>query len=72
MPRCPLRRGQPLPRREPDALADSFVAELGERCGIIKAGASYHHLTPFEERAFEAAAAVALSNTEQRWVEVTP
>jgi phosphotriesterase-related protein len=40
----------------PDALADSFVAELGERCGIIKAGASYHHLTPFEERAFEAAA----------------
>ena len=47
----------PYRAAEPDALADSFVAELGERCGIIKAGASYHHLTPFEERAFEAAAA---------------
>jgi predicted metal-dependent phosphotriesterase family hydrolase len=38
------------------ALADRFVSELGDRCGIIKAGASYHHLTAFEEKAFEAAA----------------
>jgi 5-phospho-D-xylono-1,4-lactonase len=38
-----------------DALADRFVADL-ERCGIVKVGASYHHLTPFEARAFAAAA----------------
>jgi phosphotriesterase-related protein len=40
-----------------DELADRFAAELAERCGVIKAGASYHHLTPFEEKAFEAVAA---------------
>jgi 5-phospho-D-xylono-1,4-lactonase len=40
-----------------DALADQFAGELRERCGVIKAGASYHHLTPFEEKALEAAAA---------------
>jgi len=40
-----------------DALADLFVSELADRCGVIKAGASYHHLTAFEELAFEAAAA---------------
>lgn len=40
-----------------DELAERFVEELGARCGVIKAGASYHHLTPFEEKAFEAAAA---------------
>ena len=39
------------------ALADRFVTELGERCGIVKVGASYHHVTPFEATAFEAAAA---------------
>jgi 5-phospho-D-xylono-1,4-lactonase len=39
-----------------DVLADRFVADL-ERCGIIKVGASYHHLTPFEAKAFAAAAA---------------
>jgi phosphotriesterase-related protein len=38
-------------------LSDQFEAELSDRCGVIKAGASYHHLTPFEEKAFEAAAA---------------
>jgi phosphotriesterase-related protein len=44
-------------RSEPvDRLADRFVAELRERCGIVKVGASYHHLTPFEARVFEAAA----------------
>jgi phosphotriesterase-related protein len=39
-----------------DDLAQTFVTELNDRCGIIKAGASYHHLTPFEERTLEAAA----------------
>jgi 5-phospho-D-xylono-1,4-lactonase len=39
-----------------DELADRFTAELRDRCGIIKLGASYHHLTPFEQRAFEAGA----------------
>jgi 5-phospho-D-xylono-1,4-lactonase len=44
-------------RKEPeDALADRFAAEL-ERCGIIKVGASYHALTPFEAKAFAAAGA---------------
>jgi phosphotriesterase-related protein len=40
-----------------DELADRFVTELRGRCGIVKVGASYHHLTPFETTAFEAAAA---------------
>jgi phosphotriesterase-related protein len=39
-----------------DVLADRFTSELQDRCGIIKLGASYHHLTPFEENAFEAGA----------------
>jgi phosphotriesterase-related protein len=47
----------PLRAEAPERLADRFVEELEGRCGIIKAGASYHHLTPFEEKAFEAAAA---------------
>ena len=38
-------------------LADRFAAELGERCGIVKLGASYHRLKPFEQTAFEAGAA---------------
>ncbi|HEX4678629.1 MAG TPA: hypothetical protein VH210_05450 [Gaiellaceae bacterium] len=38
-------------------LSRRFEAELSDRCGVIKAGASYHHLTPFEEKAFEAVAA---------------
>jgi phosphotriesterase-related protein len=38
-------------------LSGRFEAELSDRCGVIKAGASYHHLTPFEEKAFEAVAA---------------
>lgn len=40
-----------------DALAGRFIADLKDRCGIIKAGAGYHHLTPFEEETFAAAAA---------------
>ena len=39
-----------------DELADRFTAELEDRCGIVKLGASYHHLTPFEQKAFEAGA----------------
>jgi phosphotriesterase-related protein len=40
-----------------DELSGRFEEELAGRCGVIKAGASYHHLTPFEEKAFEAVAA---------------
>ena len=47
----------PLRSVAADVLADRFVDELHERCGIVKVGASYHHLTPFELTAFEAAAA---------------
>lgn len=46
----------PLHALGPEALADRFVTDLA-RCGIIKVGASYHHVTPFEATAFEAAAA---------------
>ena len=45
-------------RAEPaESLADRFEVELREPCGVIKVGASYHHVTPFEANAFEAAAA---------------
>jgi predicted metal-dependent phosphotriesterase family hydrolase len=40
-----------------DARAERFIADLNDRCGIIKAGAGYHHLTLFEEETFAAAAA---------------
>jgi 5-phospho-D-xylono-1,4-lactonase len=46
----------PLRDESEDALAARFVAEL-DRCGIIKIGAGYHALTPFEEKVFAAAAA---------------
>ena len=46
-----------------DALAERFAAEVrsgmdggGVRAGVIKAGASYHHVTPFEATVLEAAA----------------
>ena len=39
-----------------DALTVQFVADL-ERCGVIKLGASYHRVKPFEAKAFEAGAA---------------
>ena len=45
----------PLRTESIDALADRFTSDL-DRCGIIKVGASYHLLTPFERKAFEAAA----------------
>jgi 5-phospho-D-xylono-1,4-lactonase len=46
----------PVRDESDQALADRFAADL-ERCGIIKVGASYHALTPFEAKAFAAAAA---------------
>jgi phosphotriesterase-related protein len=39
-----------------EELADRFTDELRDRCGIVKLGASYHHLTPFEQKAFAAGA----------------
>jgi phosphotriesterase-related protein len=45
----------PLRAKSAEELADRFVVEL-ERCGIVKIGAGYHTLAPFEERAFAAAA----------------
>jgi predicted metal-dependent phosphotriesterase family hydrolase len=48
--------GDPVREESEDALADRFAKEL-ERCGIIKVGASYHALAPFEAKAFAAAAA---------------
>jgi 5-phospho-D-xylono-1,4-lactonase len=46
----------PFRARSVEALAEQFVADAG-RCGIVKVGASYHYLSPFEQKAFEAAAA---------------
>jgi 5-phospho-D-xylono-1,4-lactonase len=45
----------PLRSESADALAARFVADL-ERCGIIKVGAGYHSIAPFEAKAFAAAA----------------
>ena len=47
---------EPLRTASADALADRFTSEL-EECGIVKLGAGYHQLTPFEETVFEAGAA---------------
>ena len=38
-------------------LADLFVRELEDRCGVIKVGAGYHRRTAFEQRAWQAAVA---------------
>jgi 5-phospho-D-xylono-1,4-lactonase len=49
----------PLRRETVAALADRFVADVagdGVRSGVIKLGASYHRLEPFEQKIFEAAA----------------
>jgi predicted metal-dependent phosphotriesterase family hydrolase len=46
----------PLRTEGEEALADRFVADLA-RCGIVKVGAGYHHLSSFEAKAFAAAAA---------------
>jgi predicted metal-dependent phosphotriesterase family hydrolase len=46
----------PVRRQAVEALAARFVADL-EQCGIIKVGAGYHAISPFEAKAFAAAAA---------------
>jgi len=46
----------PLRGASEEALATRFVGDL-ERCGIIKIAAGYHAITPFEAKAFAAAAA---------------
>jgi predicted metal-dependent phosphotriesterase family hydrolase len=49
----------PLRVETVETLAGRFVAEIDAPelpCGIVKIGASYHRLTSFERRAFEAAA----------------
>jgi 5-phospho-D-xylono-1,4-lactonase len=46
----------PLRAESEGALAHRFAADL-ERCGIIKLGAGYHAISPFEAKAFAAAAA---------------
>ncbi len=46
----------PLRAQSVETLASHFTAELGDRCGVIKLGASYHHVKSFEAQAFEAAA----------------
>jgi 5-phospho-D-xylono-1,4-lactonase len=46
---------EPLRSESEDALADRFAADL-ERCGIVKVGASFHHVTAFEAKAIAAAA----------------
>jgi 5-phospho-D-xylono-1,4-lactonase len=43
----------PLRAASEEELADRFVADL-ERCGIIKLGAGYHAISPFEAKAFSA------------------
>jgi 5-phospho-D-xylono-1,4-lactonase len=48
--------GDPLRAATEEELADRFASDL-RTCGIVKVGASYHHLTPFETKAFAAAAA---------------
>jgi 5-phospho-D-xylono-1,4-lactonase len=45
----------PLRDETEEALAERFTADLN-RCGIIKVGADYHQISPFEEKAFAAAA----------------
>jgi 5-phospho-D-xylono-1,4-lactonase len=49
----------PLRAESPEALTARFADEIEApelACGIVKVGASYHRLTPFERGAFEAAA----------------
>jgi 5-phospho-D-xylono-1,4-lactonase len=47
----------PLRSAPVEELTARFVAELRDRCGIVKTGASYHRVTAFEAKGFEAAAA---------------
>ncbi len=50
----------PLRREGVERIAARLAADVtgsGVRSGVVKIGASYHRLTPFEQKAFEAAAA---------------
>jgi predicted metal-dependent phosphotriesterase family hydrolase len=50
---------EPLRREPATRLADRFVSDLtaaAVRCGVVKLGASYHVVKPFEATAFEAGA----------------
>ena len=47
----------PIRSESIESLAARFVSDLRDRCGIVKVGASYHQVKPFEANAFEAAAA---------------
>jgi phosphotriesterase-related protein len=52
-------RDHPLRYETVESLADRFVTDVtgdGVRSGVIKIGASYHRLEPFEQKVFEAAA----------------
>jgi len=51
--------GHPLRAETAEGLASRFEADVGDKAapsGVIKIGASYHHLTPFERKVFAAAA----------------
>lgn len=53
----------PLRSLSADLLADTFAAEVmaeSTPCGVIKVGASYHRVTPFERTVMEAAAGAHL------------
>jgi 5-phospho-D-xylono-1,4-lactonase len=50
------RPDDPVREQSEEGLANRFVADL-EHCGIIKVGAGYHAINPFEGKAFAAAAA---------------
>jgi phosphotriesterase-related protein len=50
------RGDDPLREATVEELAARFEADVRGRCGIVKIGASYHRVTPFEAKAFEAAA----------------
>jgi 5-phospho-D-xylono-1,4-lactonase len=53
------RADDPLRSASASELAGRFAAEISaheQACGVIKVGAGYHHLSPFERLAFEAAA----------------
>ena len=51
------RGDDPLREATVEELAARFEADVRGRCGIVKIGASYHTLAPFEAKAFAAAAA---------------
>jgi len=50
------RADDPLRVASSDDLAARFEGDLRERCGIVKVGAGYHQVKPFETKAFDAAA----------------